>query len=198
MPLIQQYLRRDVLGGAANGVGPFCNYLGEPEVDQFEVPVGPNHNVLRLQVPVHDVLALHVFENRHDLRPVKRRLLRVEIAHAPVVREQVAALQELRHEVNVPLLLHEPEVFHLNENNIKAGGESLTMKGWLSFSRIFFSFSMWSTCFDCMMSTFFMALMATLAFGFLFSHANFTFPNAPIQYKILLFILIKIPILELI
>ncbi len=56
------------------------------------------------------------------------------------------------------------------------------MNGWLSSSRIFFSFSMWSTCLDWMMSCFFIDLMATFAVGFFLSHANFTFPKAPSKY----------------
>ena len=54
-----------------------------------------------------------------------------------------------------------------------------TINGCSSNSRIFFSFSIWSTCLLSMISFFFIALIANFTSELSFSHANFTFPKAP-------------------
>lgn len=55
------------------------------------------------------------------------------------------------------------------------------MNGCVIISKIFFSFSIWSTCFDSMISFFFIALIANFLFLSFFKHAILTFPKAPID-----------------
>lgn len=96
-----------------------------------------------------------------------------EIADAPVVGEQVTARQELGNEIDETFILVEAVVLHLRRE------QGLTMKGCEMISRIFFSFSMWSTCLLSMISLFFMALMAYLVDLSFLSQPTLTLPNAP-------------------
>ena len=57
------------------------------------------------------------------------------------------------------------------------------MKGWLIISKIFFSFSIWSTCLLWIISFFFIALRANLLFLSFFRWASLTFPKAPIVQR---------------
>ena len=61
----------------------------------------------------------------------------------------------------------------------------LTINGWFNISKIFFSFSMWSTCLLWMISIFFIALSANFLVLSFFRIANLTFPKAPINNKII-------------
>ena len=53
------------------------------------------------------------------------------------------------------------------------------MNGWLSISKIFFSFSIWSTCLLSIISFFFMAFIATFLSLSFFNSAYLTLPKAP-------------------
>jgi hypothetical protein len=69
--LIEQYLRCYVLRGAADGVGALADDLSEAEVDELEVALVADHDVLRLQVAVDDVLPVQVLEDANYLSPVE-------------------------------------------------------------------------------------------------------------------------------
>jgi len=113
--LVQQDLGSDVLWRSANGVGALRNNFGESEVNHLQVAVCANHDVFWLQVTVHHFETLKVLKDGDYLCPVEGRLLGIEVAHAPVVREKVSASQQLSDEVNVLVVLHEPVVFHLQQ-----------------------------------------------------------------------------------
>ena len=57
--------------------------------------------------------------------------------------------------------------------------ELLTTKGCCIFSRMLFSFSMWSTCLLLMISAFFMVFIAYLSALFYLVHPTLTLPKAP-------------------
>ena len=120
--LVQQDFRCDVFRGSADCVGALCDHFRESEVYQLQVAVRANHYVFRLQVSVHYFFTLEVLKNGDDLSAIKCGLLGVEVAHAPVVGEQVSSFEQLCHEVNVSVVLHEAVVFHLKG---KQGSEAL-------------------------------------------------------------------------
>ena len=68
---VQEDLRCNVLWSSANCVSSLSDCLREPKIDHFEVAVASNHNILRLQIPVADVLGVEVIENEDDLCNVK-------------------------------------------------------------------------------------------------------------------------------
>lgn len=64
MPLIQKYLRCNILRSATKRISPGFDDLREPEIGEFEVAVGSDQQVFGLQVSVDYVQAVHVFEHR--------------------------------------------------------------------------------------------------------------------------------------
>jgi hypothetical protein len=54
-----------------------------------------------------------------------------------------------------------------------------TTNGWESFSRIFFSFSIWSTCLLWIISAFFIVFIAYFIVLLLFNQPTLTLPKAP-------------------
>ena len=63
MALVEQDFRGNVLRSSANCIRPLCDHLRESEVNQLQIAVATYHNVLGLQISVHDVLALQILEN---------------------------------------------------------------------------------------------------------------------------------------
>jgi len=112
--LVQQDLRRDVLRRAANRERALRDDLREAEIDQLKIPVVSDHDVLRLQVPVADVLRVQVLEDADDLRAVELGLLEAELLGGPVIGEKIAAPQKLCQEIDVPVILEKPEIVHLH------------------------------------------------------------------------------------
>ena len=90
--LIKQYFRRNVLWSSANGIRTFLDDLRESEINHFQITVRADHNVFRLQVPIHNLLALQVLKNGDDLASIKLCLLGIEVTDSSVVREEVTAL----------------------------------------------------------------------------------------------------------
>jgi len=144
MALVEQNLGRNVLGGAADGVGAFSDDFGETEVDHFQVAVASNHDVFGLKIPVADLLGVEVLKDGNNLRCVKSKVRKCllcvfgrEITHTSVIGEKVSTCQQLCNKINEPVVLVETVVFHL-----KSYRWTLTMNGCDITSRIFFSFSM--------------------------------------------------------
>mmetsp|Transcript_81445 Transcript_81445/g.230789 ORF Transcript_81445/g.230789 Transcript_81445/m.230789 type:complete len:389 (+) Transcript_81445:44-1210(+) len=105
--LVQQHLWCDVLGRSTECVRscPRLHDLREAEVGEFRVPVWHHQDVLGLQVPVDDVLAVDVRERRACLRGVKLGLIVGELPRTPEVREEFAAADDLHDDVDVVLVL---------------------------------------------------------------------------------------------
>lgn len=113
MALIQQDLGRDVLWGAADRESTLGDDLSESEINHLQVAVVGNHDVLRLQVSVDDVLAVQVLKDTHNLCPVELSLLEVEMLDRTMVGEEVATSQQLSHEIDVAVILQKAIVVHL-------------------------------------------------------------------------------------
>ena len=58
-------LRREVLRSADQGVGLEA-FLAAPEVHKFGVPSEVQHDILRLQIAVHDGAAVEIFQCQRD------------------------------------------------------------------------------------------------------------------------------------
>jgi len=53
----------DVLGRATDGVGALLDLFGKSIVNKFEIAIICNHDVLWLQVTIHDVLAMQILKH---------------------------------------------------------------------------------------------------------------------------------------
>lgn len=71
MALVEENLWRNVLRRAANGVGALLNMLGKAVVNQLQKAISADHDVLRFQVAIHDILTVQIFENACDLRSIE-------------------------------------------------------------------------------------------------------------------------------
>jgi hypothetical protein len=61
----------EVFGGSAESVGSSFNNFSEPEIREFKVSIISDKEVLRLQVPVDDILGMQVLELQGDLSSVE-------------------------------------------------------------------------------------------------------------------------------
>jgi len=114
--LIEQNLRRYVFRSSTNGKGALRDNLGEAEINHLEVAIISNHNILRLQISVNDILSMQVLKNTDDLCPIELCLAQIEVFHGPVVGKEVTSSEELCNEVYVAIVLEEPIVVHLEKN----------------------------------------------------------------------------------
>ena len=113
MALVEEDLGSDVLWGAANRVRTLSHDLGKSIIYQLQVTVIANHDIFRLEVAVADIARVEILKDGTNLRSVKSRLLRVEIADRAMVSEQITATQELRSKINVTIILEKPIVAKL-------------------------------------------------------------------------------------
>jgi hypothetical protein len=61
--LVQKNFGCNVLGSAADSVGALLDYFSETIINQFQITVIRYHNVLRLQVTIHNVFTMQVFKH---------------------------------------------------------------------------------------------------------------------------------------
>ena len=121
MTFIKQNLGRNVLRSSTNCIGSLLDDLGETEINQFEITVRLDHNVLGLQITVDNLLGLKILKDSDDLRAVEFSLLRIEVADATMEREEITALQQLRDEVDIQIVLHESVVIQLHNKQMVLG-----------------------------------------------------------------------------
>ena len=84
--------------GARGGVGPL-ELLAHAKVREDNVPGVVEHNVLWLEVAVHNVAAVEVLEGQRDLRRIKAGLWVQEDRLAAEHAVQLTATQERHHQV---------------------------------------------------------------------------------------------------
>ena len=113
MPLVEQDLRCYILWSPAYGVSSLGDNFGETEINELQVAITAYHDVFGLQITVDYFFSLEILEYRNYLGSIESSLLGVKIANASVVSEEVSALEELSHKVDVPIVLQESVVFHL-------------------------------------------------------------------------------------
>ena len=113
MTLIEKNLRCNIFWSAADSVSTLCHDLGETKINQLEVAIISDHNVLRLQITVANVLAVEVFEDRGDLRSIELGLLGRILAYGAMVREKITSTEQLRGKINVSFILEKAIVVQL-------------------------------------------------------------------------------------
>ena len=102
VPLVEDDFWGDVFGGAADGEGSsLSEELGEPEVCEFEIAVVANEEVFWLEVPEDDVLAVDVFEAAGHGGGVEAGLVGGEGLDVAEVGEELAAVDEFEHQVEI-------------------------------------------------------------------------------------------------
>mmetsp|Transcript_14126 Transcript_14126/g.34839 ORF Transcript_14126/g.34839 Transcript_14126/m.34839 type:complete len:322 (+) Transcript_14126:1519-2484(+) len=96
-------LRCHVLHGANERVGARAVVahvgLGQPKVGQLDVALAVQQHVLRLQVPVCNAQGVKVANGQHNLGRVQARHVLGKDARAVQVEKQVAAVDEVEHNV---------------------------------------------------------------------------------------------------
>ena len=91
MALVEEDLGSDVLGSAANRVRTLRHDFRKSIIYQLQVTVIANHDIFRLEVAVADIARVKILKDGTNLRSVKGRLLRVEVANRTMVSEQITA-----------------------------------------------------------------------------------------------------------
>lgn len=89
MALVEEDLGGDVLGSAANRVRALSHDFRKSIIYQLQVTVIANHDIFRLEVAVADITRVKILKDGTNLRSVKGRLLRVEVANRAMVSEQI-------------------------------------------------------------------------------------------------------------
>lgn len=67
MALVLKYFWRQVLRSTAQGKCPVLNDLGKSKIGEFNVAIGSYEHILRLQVPVNDILAMEILKDKNQL-----------------------------------------------------------------------------------------------------------------------------------
>ncbi len=75
MSLVDEELRRKVLGGTTKRVRLGVNILGEPKVGDLQVAARVQQDVFRLEVAVANVLGVQVLQDKRDLGGVELGLV---------------------------------------------------------------------------------------------------------------------------
>lgn len=99
--LAQQNLRCQLLWGTALRLGAPLHLLSEAKVRQFELAVGADQDVLRLQVSLDYVLAVQVLEDQDDVSALEARGADVQPAYVTQLVEQLSTANEFDHEVDL-------------------------------------------------------------------------------------------------
>ena len=101
MALALDDLRRQVLGRPAQRPRPVRHNLRKPKVSDLDVPRLGDEQVLRLQVPVHNVEAVQVLKRHHNLGGVELGRVGREPALLAEVGEQLAPGNELPRDAGI-------------------------------------------------------------------------------------------------
>lgn len=115
---IQDNLRRDVLWGAAEGVSaiPGLQPLYKAKVSQLHVTIVLKQYVLGLEVPIDEVLPVHILKHEDDLGTVELDHVRSHSAQSLDHVEQLAVLHVLHQNVKVAAVLS--HAFHLTQESV--------------------------------------------------------------------------------
>jgi hypothetical protein len=108
MPDIHQYFRGQILGCSAESKCSALSDFSKSKVGEFKVPVSGYQDILRLEVPVDDILAVQILKDGNYLSRIEPRiisiihgLVRLEGAFLPQVREKLTARHELHEHVEI-------------------------------------------------------------------------------------------------
>jgi hypothetical protein len=112
MPDIHQYFRGQILGCSAESKCSALSDFSKSKVCEFKVPVSGYQDILRLEVPVDDILAVQILKDGNYLSRIEPRiisiihgLVRLEGAFLPQVREKLTARHELHEHVEISWVL---------------------------------------------------------------------------------------------
>ncbi len=78
MPTLQYHFRRHILSTATKGVGNLPGVhppLGQSKISNFNMPIMPNQPILRLQIPVDNILLMQVHQPIKNLNKVESSML---------------------------------------------------------------------------------------------------------------------------
>jgi hypothetical protein len=113
--LIEQDLRGNIIGRAHTRLRlPRVTDLCESEVAQFEVAFRVDTQVLGFQVAVNDIVAVEILEHQHHLSGIEDCLLVFQDYFVAHVGEEIAALDELKQEKHLSVIMSESQKFGLN------------------------------------------------------------------------------------
>ena len=102
MPLVEDYFRGDVFGGAADSESPaLVEDLGKAEVSELDVAIISDEQVFGLEVSEDHILAVQVLEAVGDTGGVEPALVGGEALNRPHVGEQFSPINEFQNQVEV-------------------------------------------------------------------------------------------------
>lgn len=87
MALIQEDLGSNVLRGAAYGKCTLSHDLSEAEIDHFQISILSYHDILGLEIAIHNIFGVQVLEDRDYLCAVEDCLLEVEVLNGAMISE---------------------------------------------------------------------------------------------------------------
>jgi hypothetical protein len=105
MPLTHNDFWCQILWSSAEGVASILNLLCEAKVCNLKVTVASNQQVFRLEVSVRDLLTVQVFECQGNFGDVKQRNVVGEDVFFSEESEDLAALHEVKDQVQVDVVL---------------------------------------------------------------------------------------------
>ena len=79
MALIEENLWSNILGGTTYSECAFSYNLSEAEIDHLQISVLAYHDILWLQITIHDVLSMQVFEDGDYLGTIENSLLEIKM-----------------------------------------------------------------------------------------------------------------------
>jgi len=123
---IQQHLRRYVFGGSTESIRPVLDYLLETKIREFEISLRVEKDVLRLQVPVDDVLAVQVIKNKCHGALVEPLVTVFEPPLFPQMREELAPLDVFEHQIQVAAVVEGLE--HVDNKRVVYHFEDLFLR----------------------------------------------------------------------
>lgn len=84
----------------------FDEHVGEAKVNDFDVQVAVEEEILRLEIPMDDVLAVEILDGRHDLAELLSRNI---LLHSAIFHEELknfSVVDVLHHEIERLLCLN--------------------------------------------------------------------------------------------
>lgn len=79
MTLVKENLGCDVFRSPTDSEGSLCYNLSKTEIDHLEISILTDHNVLRLQVAIADILRVQVLKDGDYLCTIENSLLKIKM-----------------------------------------------------------------------------------------------------------------------
>ena len=107
------YFWCEVLGRPAQSECPVVYLLGKPEVCDLDVPLGRDQQILRLHIPVRDLVLMEKLEGQDNLSAVEERYIVWEAVLTAKQTEDLTSLHVLKDKIDMSIVF---KTFVSNQN----------------------------------------------------------------------------------